>query len=153
MFGSKHTKTTTIVAREAQFEGALELAAGAHIEGCFRGTLTAAGELSIGPEGSVEGRLTARSMVIAGRVQGTIVVHETLRVLRSGKVEGHVYYGSLEVAHGGTVSGQLHHGEPKPAETSQHAAHEEHDEQSGIAPVLPRSQELNDNAPRAVGDR
>ena len=153
MFGSKHTKTTTIVAREAQFEGSLELAAGAHIEGCFRGTLTAAGELSIGPDGSVEGRLTARSLVIAGRVQGTIVVHETLRVLRSGQVEGDVYYGSLEVAHGGTVTGQLHHGEQECADYAEHATHEEHDEQSGIAPALPKSQELNESTPRAVGDR
>jgi cytoskeletal protein CcmA (bactofilin family) len=153
MFGSRHTKTTTIVAREAQFEGALELLAGAHIEGSFRGTLTAAGELSIGPEGSVEGRLTARSMVIAGRVQGTVVVHETLRVLRSGKVEGHVYYGSLEVAHGGSVTGQLQHGEPEHTETSQLDAPEQHEEQSGIAPARPRGQELGDHGARAVGER
>ena len=148
MFRSKNTKTTTIVAREAHFEGALELGAGAHIEGSFRGSLTAEGELSIGPDGSVEGRLTARSLVIAGRVQGTIVVHETLRVLASGKVEGHVYYGSLEVVHGGTVTGQLHHGAPAEAQLQ---APEEHDEQSGIAAAMSRPSELDSGTQRAVG--
>lgn len=148
MFRSKSTKTTTIVAREAQFEGALELAAGAHIEGSFRGTLTAQGELSIGPDGAVEGRLTAKSLVIAGHVQGTVVVHETLRVLATGKIEGHVYYGSLEVAHGGAVTGQLHHGAPPESH-----AHDVHEEQSGIAPAAPRLPELDSQTQRAVGDR
>jgi cytoskeletal protein CcmA (bactofilin family) len=150
MFKSKNTKTTTIVAREAHFEGALELGAGAHIEGSFRGSLTAEGELSVGPDGSVEGRLTARSLVIAGRVQGIVVVHETLRVLASGKVEGHVYYGSLEVAHGGAVTGQLHHGAPPEAASP---THEQHDEQSGVAPAAPRVAELDGRAQLAVGDR
>ena len=150
MFKSKSTKTTTIVAREAQFEGALELTAGAHIEGSFRGTLTAQGELSIGPDGSVEGRLTAKSLVIAGHVQGTIVVHETLRVLSTGKIEGHVYYGSLEVAHGGAVSGQLHHGAPA---ENQALAHDVHEEQSGIAPAAARLPEQGSQTQRAVGDR
>lgn len=150
MFRSKNAKTTTIVAREAHFEGALELGAGAHIEGSFSGSLTAEGELSVGPDGSVEGRLTARSLVIAGRVQGIVVVHETLRVLASGKVEGHVYYGSLEVAHGGAVSGQLHQGAPPEAQAP---VHDEHEEQSGVAPAVARVPELDSATQRAVGDR
>jgi len=150
MFRSKSTKTTTIVAREAQFEGALELAAGAHIEGSFRGTLTAQGELSIGPDGSVEGRLSAKSLVIAGHVQGTIVVHETLRVLATGKIEGQVYYGSLEVAHGGAVTGQLHHGAPPEGQAQ---AHDEHEEQSGIAAAAPRFPPQDSETQRAVGQR
>jgi len=150
MFKPKNTKTTTIVAKEAHFEGALDLGAGAHIEGSFRGSLSAEGELSIGPEGSVEGRLTARSLVIAGRVHGTIVVHETLRVLASGKVEGQVYYGSLEVAHGGAVTGQLHHGAP-PQDVAH--VHDEHEEQSGVAPAVARVPEPDSATARAVGDR
>lgn len=150
MFRTKNAKTTTIVAREAHFEGALELGAGAHIEGSFRGSLSAEGELSVGPDGSVEGHLTARSLVIAGRVRGTIVVHETLRVLASGNIEGQVYYGSLEVAHGGTVAGELHHGAPATIEAQ---THEQHEEQSGIAPAVARVAELEITTQRAAGDR
>lgn len=144
MFGSrKNNNTTTVVARDAQFEGSLELPGAAHIEGCFRGTLTSEAELSVGPEGAVEGTLTAESVVIAGRVQGTVVAHGTLRVLKTGSVHGHVFYQVLEVASGGLVTGQIQNGPPETRDASPHGlqqkqdAQQTHDEQSGVNPAAP----------------
>lgn len=149
MFRSKSTKTTTVVAREAHFEGSLELGASAHIEGSFQGTLKAEGELSVGPDGAVQGTLTADSMVVAGRVQGTIVVRKTLQILQSGSVSGHVYYESLEIARGGMIAGEVHQGEPNTSAALGEAAT---DEQSGVGPAAARN-EAPEPALRAAGQR
>lgn len=147
MFGNKNTKTTTVVAREAHFEGSLELGASAHVEGSFQGTLRAEGELSVGPEGSVRGMLTADSMVVAGKVQGTVVVRKTLQILKSGSVSGRIYYESLEVARGGSISGEVHQGEP---DAQAQAGDADVDEPSGVNPTAPMNEEP---ALRAAGQR
>lgn len=136
MFGSRNNaKGTTVVAKEAQFEGSLELAGSAHVEGAFRGTLSAGAQLSVGPDGAVEGTLSAEIMVIAGRVQGTVMARR-LHILSSGRVEGDVRYQALQIDRGGTIAGQVRQGDPEEIQAS-HETHEQ-DEQSGISPAAPR---------------
>ena len=136
MFGSKNTKGTTVVAREANFEGSLELTGSAHIEGGFKGTLRAGTELSVGPEGAVEGALTADTMVIAGRVHGTVVALRHLHILSGGRVDGRVYYQALQIDRGGALTGEVHQGDPN--EIEQAGSDADHDEQSGVSPAAPR---------------
>jgi cytoskeletal protein CcmA (bactofilin family) len=137
MFRSRSTKRTTVVAREAHFEGSLELAGSAHIEGSFKGILRAEGDLSIGPDGCVEGTLEASAIVIAGRVLGT-VVSKTLHVLKDGSVQGQVFYEAMQVDHGGAISGEVRRGAPeqRPAHATEQAAEAD---SSGIAPAAPRA--------------
>ena len=136
MFGSKNAKATTVVAREANFEGCLELAGSAHVEGGFKGTLRAGGELSVGPDGAVEGALTAETMVIAGRVRGTVVATKHLHILSSGRVDGRIYYQALQVDRGGAVSGEVHQGDPTALDAAPETPQDE--EQSGLSPAAPR---------------
>jgi cytoskeletal protein CcmA (bactofilin family) len=137
MFGSRNkAKGTTVVAKEAQFEGSLELAGSAHVEGAFKGTLTAGTQLSVGPDGAVEGTLTAEVMIIAGRVQGTVAARR-LHILSSGRVEGNVFYQALQVDRGGTIAGQVHQGEHQQAHAEDSEDHREQAEESGISPAAP----------------
>jgi cytoskeletal protein CcmA (bactofilin family) len=146
MFGPRKT-STTVVARDAHFEGSLELSGSAHVEGAFKGTLKAQGELSVGPEGLVEGTLVADSMIIAGRVDGTVVVRQSLRILKSGCVAGRIYYGALEVSAGGTLSGEVQQGAPR--ELAE--ADDSEDETSGTRELAPRVALVNEAAHASGG--
>lgn len=140
MFNKSKGKGTTVVAAGASFEGTLELQGDAHIEGKFVGSVTSAGDVSVGPEGSVLGTLTANVLTIAGRAEGTIVARSALRVLRSGKAEGRLYYESLHVEAGGVVTGEVRNGSPPaPARAASDQANESDpaDEPSHVSSVAP----------------
>jgi cytoskeletal protein CcmA (bactofilin family) len=150
MFKKRNGNGTTVVAGGASFEGSLELEGDAHIEGKFEGSLTSAGDISVGPHGCVLGTLTANVVTVAGRAEGTIVAKMALRVLASGGAKGRLYYQSLQVESGGVIAGEVHNGAPPardvtrdsaaPAATSGSAAPDESvdsEERSHISSVAP----------------
>ena len=79
-------------------------------------------------------------MVIAGRVEGTVVADERLHVLKNGSVQGDVYYGKLQVDSGGVIDGRSHHG-PRPdsavSELAQDTEQARYDE-SGLIDARPK---------------
>ena len=115
MFGKRSNNTssnTTIIGRGARFTGTLELEGDVHIEGQCDGIIRAQAQLSVGPHGSVTGEISGSVVVIAGRVEGTAVAKETLHVVKSGSLQGDVFYGRLQVDSGGVMDGSTHHGPP-----------------------------------------
>lgn len=161
MFGKQKQQNSTIIGRGARFSGTLELEGAVHIEGACEGVIRAQGPLSVGPHGSMVGDLIASFVAVAGRVEGTVVAHEVLHVLRSGGVKGEVYYGRLQVDPGGTIAGRSFQGAPPevatapaalpPASELEDAELEEtRDEESGVKSLFPNA---GREAPNAVNQR
>jgi len=116
MFGKKQNNgNTTIIGRGAKFVGTLELDGSVLVEGHCDGTIRTQGQLSIGPNGTIEGELKGKTVSVGGKVRGLVVAEETLHVLSSGSLEGEVFYGKLRVDSGGIIDGRSHQGAPKAA--------------------------------------
>jgi cytoskeletal protein CcmA (bactofilin family) len=88
------------------------------IEGTVEGNIQSEGEVTIAPTGMVRGTITAKHLIVTGRVEGTFKIHECLEIHGTGWVEGEVEVGSLVVDEGGTLQGHCirrGHGTPEPA--------------------------------------
>jgi len=64
-------------------------------------------ELTIGAEGRVRAEVTAKSVVVVGRVTGNIIATERIEVQSEGVVEGDVKAPRLVVSEGAVLNGAV----------------------------------------------
>lgn len=76
-----------------------------HIDGRIDGDLSCAG-LVQGADSVIRGAVTARTARIAGTIEGSVTADELI-VERSARIVGDCHYGTLTVASGATVEGQM----------------------------------------------
>lgn len=77
------------------------------INGTFEGTLNAKGSLMIGESAVVIADITGDSIVIAGKVSGTIRATKELKLIAPACVTGEIHTPSLSVAEGAAIDGQV----------------------------------------------
>lgn len=101
----------TVVGRGAVIEGTVRAQGRVQVDGRIEGTLEVEGEVSVGPSGSIQGRVIADELAIGGHVTGKITARAHLRVLSGGSVRGEIRYGTLEVDRGGVLHGNTTQGD------------------------------------------
>ena len=99
--------TTTIgqsVVIEGEFKGGEELV----IDGKVDGTIELPQHvLTVGPIGRVKAHLSAKSVVVLGKVSGSIQASELVRIGETGSVEGAITASRLVVAVGARMQGRV----------------------------------------------
>ena len=88
------------------FEGNLSLQGDFVVESEFHGQLETDGRITIGLEGSVEGGLRAREVVIRGAVVGDVRAERSLVLESTGRLHGDVETPCLEIAKHGYFAGR-----------------------------------------------
>ncbi|HNQ51001.1 MAG: polymer-forming cytoskeletal protein [Candidatus Omnitrophica bacterium] len=76
------------------------------INGKFDGNLQTQGNLTIGQHAVVTADIVGDTIVIAGRIKGTITARKSLVLLSTAVVEGDVFPASLSIAEGGIFEGR-----------------------------------------------
>jgi cytoskeletal protein CcmA (bactofilin family) len=111
----------SLIAEGSRIEGNLEFTEGLRIDGEVIGNTRAKPELPsilvISEAAVVEGELRADHVIINGFVRGPVYANELLELQPKARIEGDVYYRSLEMHQGATIAGQLmpiEGGEEKP---------------------------------------
>src|SRR5215472_19146693 len=86
--------------------------------------LTANCCLTIGPNGSVKADLTAREIIVRGKVEGRITARDKLQIWSTGQIHGEVQTDRLAIEDGALLRGKVEAGKQiaKPAETKAAAA-------------------------------
>ena len=87
----------TFISSGAIFEGRLSLRGDFHIDTEYRGSLVTDGTISVGPNGSVEGDIRAREIVIRGAVVGNVKASSQLVLEASGRLHGDIETACLEI--------------------------------------------------------
>ena len=114
MFGSKRGSegasalkldVETVIGPNAKFKGSLTSNAPLRIDGEFEGDITSTAEVMVGENGRVKAKISARTAVIAGAINGNMEVTEKLEVLSTAKLVGDVQAGSLVIAEGAVFKG------------------------------------------------
>jgi cytoskeletal protein CcmA (bactofilin family) len=127
--GSRHG--TTVVAAGSQFVGNVALSDNLHVDGKVEGEVDGEAGVVIGEQGVLKGSIRASSVVVSGRVEGSIVA-KRLEIVSGGIVEGDVQTVDLVIEPGGRFNGS--------SEILDERAHE-----------AVRDEAVRENAPRKTG--
>ena len=94
------------------FSGRVIEADNVKLEGIADGEIIAQ-TVEISAAGSLDGTVKCDTLIVAGAFSGEATVVGGLSVIRTGRIEGKISYGSLSVEDGGAVLGTLEQSETK----------------------------------------
>jgi cytoskeletal protein CcmA (bactofilin family) len=100
-----------LLGRGAHFEGLLVLHGAARIDGTMRGRVLGAEVLHIGEGGSVEARIDADEVVVAGRIVGDVTASRRVELKPTARVSGRLAAPRLALAEGCRFDGPCSAGE------------------------------------------
>lgn len=97
----------SVLAADLTIEGKIEGSGHIRIAGSFKGDVNVQGNLTIEQGARLTGQVRASTVVVAGTLQGNIEAASRVELLETGIVEGDVKAGSLTVAAGSRMRGQV----------------------------------------------
>lgn len=107
--GSADTKES-VIAAELNIEGKIEGAGHVRIAGRFKGDVHVQGNLTIEAGAKLTGSVRASAVIIGGELDGNIEGASRVELLESGVLNGDLKAGSLTVAAGSRMRGQVEFG-------------------------------------------
>jgi cytoskeletal protein CcmA (bactofilin family) len=106
----------SLIASDLSVEGKIEGAGSVRIAGSFKGDVYVQGDVTIESGSKVTGQVRARTVIVGGELHGNIDGATRVELLESGAITGDVKTGTLTVAAGSRMRGQVEFGwEEKPA--------------------------------------
>lgn len=115
----------TYIGTGSELRGDLRAAGNLRIDGTIFGTVQVDGDLEVSSTGAIEGeQVSARSVLVQGRIKARVHASEQLRIHGQGRVEGDVTAQSLDIEAGAHFIGYSRTGVEPEAEVLQidHAA-------------------------------
>ena len=100
----------SLIAAELTIEGKIEGTGHVRIAGKFNGDVNVQGNLTIETGAKLTGGVRAQKVIVAGELEGNIESAQKVEVLESGALIGDVKAGSLTVAAGSRMRGQVEFG-------------------------------------------
>lgn len=97
----------SVVAQGTIFKGEIQSDGNIQIFGRAEGTLTAKEDIWVAEGADVEATLTARRVIVAGRVSGQVKANNRFEALPQGVIEADVTAPSFVVHEGATINGNL----------------------------------------------
>ena len=97
-----------IVGQGSVVIGTIECEKDLFVAGRFEGTIITAGALHIYPQGVVKGKVKAKDLTVAGKIQGEIEVTNRLRVKNSANLEANINTRFLDWEEGAVLEGEVH---------------------------------------------
>jgi cytoskeletal protein CcmA (bactofilin family) len=147
MFTNKNTReslapsseSTTLVAAGTELKGDLNFSGSLEIQGSIVGKIVADDEtaqIRILNGGSVLGEIWVPNVVVNGLIEGDIYASKHIQLAAKAKVEGTIYYSSIEIERGADIGGKLVHEIPATNVTAFQKAGEASDSSSGHKPKV-----------------
>lgn len=99
-------RASTVITEGITLSGRLFGEGVVQVEGVVEGELDLQGSATIASTGLVRGPVTADVVRVAGRIEGTVVGREHVRLEKTGRIEGDVATTSLVVEDGGRFNGR-----------------------------------------------
>ncbi len=107
---AKGETLSTLIDATVRIEGQIRFDKSARIDGTVRGNVTGSnaktGMLIIGPEACIEGDVACHSVVVLGKIEGTLRA-SYVEIRASARISGDVHYEVIEMHQGSTINGRL----------------------------------------------
>jgi cytoskeletal protein CcmA (bactofilin family) len=147
MFTNKNTseslapssESTTLVAAGTELKGDLNFSGSLEIQGSIVGKIVGDDEtaqIRILNGGSVLGEIWVPNVIVNGLIEGDIYASKHIQLAAKAKVEGTIYYSSIEIERGADIGGKLVHEIPATNVTAFQKAGEASDSSSGHKPKV-----------------
>lgn len=104
----KYISVDVLIGEKTTVTGNLETESAVKIDGTIFGNIISSKEVILSESASVQGDITAGSLIIAGKLNGNVVVSDQLVIKSTGSLEGNAETGSLVIEEGGRFSGMNH---------------------------------------------
>ncbi len=122
---SNHGKVDTLIGEHTEITGDIRFVGGLHIEGLVKGNVRAhvASEDAlavVSERGRVEGELRVPNLVVNGEIVGDVYATEHIDLAKNARVQGDVYYKSMQMASGGEINGKLVRIDQEPQQYLEH---------------------------------
>jgi len=106
--GKKKNKTEIVIlGKTTSFTGILKFETTLRIQGVFRGTIEASGDLIVDREALVDAdHITVSSLTVYGNISGTVHAHDKVDMMSGAKVHGDVTATKLRIADGVLFDGK-----------------------------------------------
>lgn len=101
----------SIIGSDVRIIGNIKTAGELQLDGIVEGDIEC-GAITIGEHGAIEGSVSADSLVVRGKIDGTIRAR-SVRLEKSAKITGDVTHETLSVEAGARVEGRFVHGSNK----------------------------------------
>ncbi|MDA8105102.1 MAG: polymer-forming cytoskeletal protein [Nitrospiraceae bacterium] len=105
MFHRNTEKLESLVGAESTFRGDISTKGTIRIDGTVEGSVEA-DWVVLGEKANVKGDISARGVVIGGRVEGNLRVAEICEIRNKGEIYGEIATPKLTVAEGGVFDGK-----------------------------------------------
>ena len=109
--GRSVEKFESIVGASLRIEGDLIITRSLRVDGTVIGNIQqadgASATVAIAPGATVHGNLAVNDVIVSGTLKGNITAPGRVELIDTAKVEGDVTYGTLGVAMGARIMGQL----------------------------------------------
>jgi cytoskeletal protein CcmA (bactofilin family) len=96
-----------LVAAEATWEGKLVTTGNIRVEGTLHGEVETSATLYVVAKARIEGKVRARSMMLAGEVEGEVTCSDRLEILPGGSARGEIETTSLVVHEGAFIDSRF----------------------------------------------
>lgn len=100
----------SVIAADLTIEGKIEGSGHVRIAGAFKGDVNVQGNLTIEAGARLTGQVRANTVIVGGELHGNIDAASRVELLETGLVAGDVKAGSLTVAAGSRMRGQVEFG-------------------------------------------
>lgn len=114
MFTKNTEKLESLIGANSKFKGDIDTKGTLRIDGSMEGNVNADWVI-LGEKACLKGDVTARGIIIAGRVDGNLKAKEIVEIKAKGKVSGDIFTNKLTIIEGGMFDGRssMHKDESK----------------------------------------
>lgn len=109
-YKANNYKDHSYVARNTQVTGDISFVGGLHVEGQVTGNILS-DDGSLHVHGEVTGEIRVPHIIINGVVNGNVYAGEHIELAAKARINGNVYYKTMEMVMGAQINGSLLHGE------------------------------------------
>ena len=106
MFSRDNEQMESFIGSGTEFQGRLNVKGTLRVDGQFDGQLNAACVI-LGETGVIKGEISAKKIIIGGRVEGNLRVQEMVEIKATGKFWGEISTKKISITEGAKVNGKI----------------------------------------------
>ena len=103
---TEELESFTLIGLNSLFRGDLSIKGEVRIEGIIHG-LVNADSVVLAQAATVKGDITAKKIIVEGKVEGSLKAKEIIEVKSTGKVLGEIFTNKISIMEGGVVNGKV----------------------------------------------
>lgn len=105
MFHRNKEKLESFIGPNSNFKGDINIAGTLRIDGSIEGNINADWVI-LSEKGFLKGDITARGIIIGGKIEGNLKAEEIVEIKSKGQVYGDIFSNKLSIVEGGIFNGR-----------------------------------------------